>query len=144
MMDQMDRVRDNKPQMMQKSRWHPQTMDLAGARVLITGPTSGIGKACAFRFQELGCRLILIGRDEGKLQSLGVELSQEREHFQTSGEETMHEFIKLDICDIDRIKELAKHVGHIDILVNNAGCNLDGDPADMVKPDNMSMMVSTN
>lgn len=129
---------------MQKSRWHPQTMDLSGARVLITGATSGIGKACAFRFQELGCQLILIGRDEGKLQALGVELAQDGQQFQQEGHDKMHELIRLDVCDIDRIQQLSEHVGSIDILINNAGCNLGCEPADRTRKEDLENMVSTN
>jgi len=147
-MNHMDRIpmsnMDSRPQMTQKSRWHPKTLDLSGARVLITGATSGIGKACAFRYQELGCHLILIGRDESKLQSLGVELAQENQCSPRSGDDRMHELIRLDVCDVDRVQQLADHVGYVDILINNAGCNLGGDPADMVKTDNMQKMVFTN
>jgi NADP-dependent 3-hydroxy acid dehydrogenase YdfG len=142
-MNQMDRVRSAMP-VTQKSRWHPQTIDLAGARVMITGATSGIGKACAFRFQELGCHLILIGQNEEALQSLGVELAQESDHQNHPEEEKLHEYIRLDVRNVDLIHQLADHVGHIDILINNAGVNLGSETADMLKSDNMEKMVSTN
>ena len=56
----------------------------------------------------------------------------------------MHELIRFDVCDVDRVQQVADHVGYVDILINNAGCNLGGDPADMVKTDNMQKMVLTN
>eukprot|EP00746_Dinoflagellata_sp_MGD_P163948 gnl/MRDRNA2_/MRDRNA2_92284_c0_seq1.p1 gnl/MRDRNA2_/MRDRNA2_92284_c0~~gnl/MRDRNA2_/MRDRNA2_92284_c0_seq1.p1 ORF type:complete len:500 (-),score=73.32 gnl/MRDRNA2_/MRDRNA2_92284_c0_seq1:122-1621(-) len=128
----------------QKSRWHPQTLDLTGARVLITGATSGIGKACAFRFQELGCNLILVGQNEEALQALGVELSQELDRPNPPEEEKLHEFIRLDVRNVDLIHQLANHVGHIDILINNAGTNLGGETVDSLKTDDMERMVAVN
>lgn len=140
----MNRLGRSAMPVMHKSRWHPQTLDLTGARVLITGATSGIGKACAFRFQELGCSLILIGQSEEALQALGVELSQELDRPNPPEEEKLHEFIRLDVRNIDLIHQLADHVGHIDILINNAGTNLGSETVDSVKTDNMERMVSVN
>lgn len=145
-MNQMDRAHApvTGPVMMQKAAWHPQTMDLTGARVMITGATSGIGRACAFRFQELGCHLILIGRDEDKLQSLGQELAKEDECLHHPNDKPPHQFIRLDVRSVDLIHQLAKHIEPVDILVNNAGVNLGSETADMLKSENMEKMVFTN
>jgi hypothetical protein len=45
-------------------------VDLKERVVIVTGATAGIGKACAWRFAELGSRLVLIGRREEKLEEL--------------------------------------------------------------------------
>merc|ERR1719421_180207 len=102
-MNQMDRGRSAMP-VTQKSHWHPQTLDLAGARVLITGATSGIGRACAFRFIELQCQLILVGRNESKLQALGVELEQEIHQLQmqyNGGRFQLPQLIRLDVTELE-------------------------------------------
>lgn len=127
-----------------QSKYYNRTLELAGARVLITGATSGIGRACAFRFMELNCQLILVGRDEAKLQALGGELAAESLNNQYSGNPLMPELVRLDVTDIDRIQELTLHVGPIDILVNNAGCDLGDTAADKVRPEDMQEMVFTN
>ena len=44
--------------------------DIAGDVVLVTGATSGIGEACAWRFAEAGCKLVLTGRRTERLDSL--------------------------------------------------------------------------
>lgn len=45
-----------------------EPMDITGKTVLITGATAGIGEACARRFAEEGCKLILIGRSATTLR----------------------------------------------------------------------------
>jgi NAD(P)-dependent dehydrogenase (short-subunit alcohol dehydrogenase family) len=42
-------------------------MDLSGRRVLVTGASSGIGKACAILVAELGASVVLVGRNKERL-----------------------------------------------------------------------------
>ncbi len=48
---------------------------LHGKRILVTGASSGIGKACALVCASLGAELILIGRDEARLKQVAEEAS---------------------------------------------------------------------
>lgn len=129
---------------------HYRSLDLTDARVLITGATSGIGRALAFRFAELNCKLYLIGRDDQKLQKLGQDLmedaQQHMQSFQMASSRPMQtpELIKFDVTDIYRIAEIPQAVGPIDILINNAGCKIGGATADSVKTEDMIQMVNTN
>ncbi len=50
--------------------------DVAGRRIAITGPTSGLGKAAAHRLASLGAELVLIARNPIKLMSLIEELQR--------------------------------------------------------------------
>lgn len=132
---------------MLNSKYYPKQIDISGARVLITGATSGIGRACAFRFTELQCQLILVGRSESKLQALGVELEQEIYQLQSSGGQGRYQLpqlIRLDVTEIEKIQELAHHIGPVDIIINNAGTNLGSESADQIKTENMVKMVLTN
>lgn len=82
---------------------------------LITGATSGIGKATAQEFAKHKIRLILCGRREERLQSLKEELSKFTEvttlQFDVSKKEEV----------ISAIDSLPENFKKIDILINNAG-----------------------
>jgi len=54
----------------------PRADALAGRTVLITGPTSGLGRAAAERLADLGARLVLVGRSAERLALLHDELAQ--------------------------------------------------------------------
>ena len=84
---------------------------------LITGATSGIGKASAIKFAQNGYNLILTGRRKERLESLSKELI----------EEYSIEVLILNF-DIRERKEVESHIQslkepwvNIDVLVNNAG-----------------------
>ena len=56
---------------------------LQGKTVLITGASSGIGKACAHAFAAQGAKLLLAARRADKLQALAVELKPTPTHILT-------------------------------------------------------------
>lgn len=60
-------------------RWRILANDIStlkGKRVLITGATSGIGQALANELLDVGCRLILAGRDINKLNKIKDDLEK--------------------------------------------------------------------
>lgn len=75
--------------------------------VLITGGTSGIGRATAHLFSQRGATLIVTGRDEAR----GKEVAAE-----TGGR-----FIRADLATLEDVRRLASEAGEVDVLVNNAG-----------------------
>ncbi len=55
--------------------WSPPAPDaLSGRTVLVTGPTSGLGRAATAQLAELGARVVLLGRSEARLDSVRAEL----------------------------------------------------------------------
>lgn len=82
---------------------------------LITGATSGIGKAIAERFAEDGIHLILCGRRQERLDELK----------QVLGQKTKVHTLNFDVRDkaavAASIDSLPNDFSEIDILVNNAG-----------------------
>ncbi|WP_121665964.1 SDR family NAD(P)-dependent oxidoreductase [Mesonia aquimarina] len=83
--------------------------------VLITGATSGIGKATAIRLSKEGFNLILCGRRTQRLESLKNQLSSFTEIYTLNFDVRNQADIK------NAIKSLPEKFQHIDVLINNAG-----------------------
>ncbi|MGB8986859.1 MAG: SDR family oxidoreductase [Candidatus Sulfotelmatobacter sp.] len=87
-------------------------------RILITGGGTGLGKAMAHRFLELGAAVYICGRREEVLQKTAAELSAA-----TKGE--IHAF-PCDVRNLDAVETMIDSIwkdGPLDILVNNAAGN---------------------
>jgi len=82
---------------------------------LITGATSGIGKATAEIFAENGFRLILCGRREDRLEALRNELSAKTDIH------TLAFDVRERNAVMQQIESLPDEFRNIDILINNAG-----------------------
>ena len=87
--------------------------------VVITGATSGIGKACAIEFANAGASVVIAGRDEKKLKESEEEIKK----------------ITADVlsvqCDVSReedckklMDETIKKFNRADVLINNAGLSM--------------------
>ena len=85
-------------------------------RALITGASSGIGKATALAFAKAGIDVALVSRSFDKLEAV-------REAVEHTGVEA--KAYAVDLARISEVKEkiqaIALDFGDIDILVNNAG-----------------------
>ncbi len=82
---------------------------------LITGATSGIGKATAQLFAKHGVRLVLCGRRQERLDKLAVELQKHTEVY------ILNFDVRNKIQVFESIGNLSEAFSEIDILINNAG-----------------------
>jgi len=85
---------------------------LEGSTALVTGATSGIGRAIAQRLATLGAEVVVHGRSPER----GAETVQAIE---SGGGKAR--FVAADLSRADDVRRLADEVGAVDILVNNAG-----------------------
>jgi NAD(P)-dependent dehydrogenase (short-subunit alcohol dehydrogenase family) len=85
---------------------------LEGQRALVTGATSGIGRAVALQLARDGAKVVVGGRNPER----GAETV---EQIMAAGGEAS--FVAADLADAGDVRWLAGEVGEIDILVNNAG-----------------------
>ena len=108
--------------------------------IMITGASSGFGKALAYRFAENGNRLILTGRREEFLIALKEEL-------QASCNTDIHVSV-FDVRDkeavFQSIDNLPPQFREIDILINNAGLALGRDLFQDAELDDWETMMDTN
>lgn len=105
---------------------------------LITGATSGIGKATAQLFASHGIRLILCGRRENKLQALASELQKKTEVTSLSFDVRNKKEV------FEQISGLPQPFKNIDILINNAGNAHGLDPIQHGNIDDWDAMMDGN
>jgi NADP-dependent 3-hydroxy acid dehydrogenase YdfG len=90
-----------------------------GKVVIITGASSGIGKACAFEFAHNGATVVLAARQENELKKIEEEIKMQ-------GGDAMS--VKTDVKNIEDCKMLItktlEKYKKIDVLINNAGISM--------------------
>jgi len=85
--------------------------ELAGRAALVTGASSGVGRATALALARAGADVLAVARREPLLQ----ELAAEHEAVRT---------VSLDLTDADAVRELAAGLDRLDLLVYAAGVNV--------------------
>lgn len=94
------------------------TYDLTGRVMVLTGATSGLGRAAATQLARCGATLILVGRTADRNQSAVEELME------TTGNRALSH-IAADMGDYDQVRSLAGAVlaehDRLDVLIHNAG-----------------------
>ena len=92
--------------------------DLAGAKVLITGATDGLGRRVAFDLAAAGATVLLHGRSRERLEATLEEAREE------SGSEKLGSYLA-DLSSLGEVRALAEQViaeqDRLDVLINNAG-----------------------
>jgi len=116
------------------------SLDLTNRCVLVTGASSGIGRACAETFAAHGCRLLLAARRKDRLDSLASSLSEQfGVEIQTKA---------LDVRDRSAVGSwvdgLSEKWREIDILVNNAGLSRGMEPLHEGNITDWEEMIDTN
>lgn len=106
--------------------------------VLITGASTGIGAVYADRFAQRGHDLVLVARDQARLEALATRLR--REH------DVAVDVIAADLTqagDLTTIESRLRDDARIGILVNNAGAALSGQFIDQ-STDKVAQLVALN
>jgi short-subunit dehydrogenase len=107
-------------------------MKLAGARVVVTGASRGIGAALATELAARVAHLVLVARSAEPLEKLAAELDGEA--------------FPADLADASVLEPLVRRIeadGPIDVFVNNAGIDLTGDLLTLPAAD-IAQLVAVN
>lgn len=99
-----------------------QNHDLRGTTALVTGATSGIGRAIAIQLARMGAEVVVHGRDA--VRGVGVV-----EEIRRAGGRAR--FVAADLSDRTELAHLVEDVGDVDVLVNSAGFSWFGPTADL-------------
>jgi NAD(P)-dependent dehydrogenase (short-subunit alcohol dehydrogenase family) len=89
---------------------------------LVTGATSGIGRAAAVKLAQNNHNVVVHGRDPNRGSQLVDEIRQ-------AGGQAR--FAAADLANADEVRLLAQQAGDVDVLVNNAGFSWFGPTADL-------------
>src|SRR3984957_19998296 len=99
-----------------------QQRDLEGVAALVTGATSGIGRAAAEELGRHGAEVVVHGRDAAR-GSVVVD--------SILGQGGQARFVAADLTAVAQLDDLVDRAGPVDVLVNNAGFSWFGPTADL-------------
>lgn len=98
-------------------------MKFEGAAVIITGASSGIGRATALALAERGARLCLLARSEAQLAEAASEAQQRGapDAFYSVGDVREEQAVE------QAVRAMLARFGRVDVLINSAGLSLNGE-----------------
>ena len=109
--------------------------------VVITGSTRGIGKGLAVSFLELGCAVVINGRNRIVVEQVVQELENRYDPDRIAG-------FAGDVSDYEQVQALweaaCKRFGEVDIWINNAGISHSLDEFWKLDPQVVHSVVETN
>lgn len=102
--------------------WQPISgFELRGKTVVITGPTSGLGKEVARQLAPTGANLVLVARNEEKCARVIDEITP-----LCTGSKPV--FVRAEMGDLESVRSacsmMQQQFSHIDVLIHNAGALL--------------------
>ncbi len=105
---------------------------LAGKTILVTGASSGIGRATAIECSKMGATLVITARNEERLRETLNQL-----------EGTGHQMIIADLADEEQLNNLVDRIPILNGLVNNAGIIITT-PLAFVKKHKLQQVLDVN
>jgi NAD(P)-dependent dehydrogenase (short-subunit alcohol dehydrogenase family) len=108
--------------------------ELYGKTALVTGSTSGIGRATAYTLAARGAVVVVTGRDTQR----GAQVVK-----QIEADGGTARFVAADLTDQEDVARLIREVGEVDVLVNSAAAASHG-PSASITPEQYDAMLDSN
>lgn len=105
---------------------------LEGKTILVTGASSGIGRATAIECSKLGAKVVITARNEERLKETLDALEGEG-----------HQMICFDLCEADKLDEFVALLPPLQGLVSNAGTNKMS-PVTFIKEEDLKEVYQVN
>ena len=105
---------------------------LVGKTILITGASSGIGRATAIECSKFGAKCVITGRNEERLNETFTQMAGDG-----------HQIVVADISLEEDIATLVEQCPILDGVVNNAGCGK-SKPVNFISAKDMNEVFATN
>lgn len=109
---------------------------LKNKKILVTGASSGIGRATAIECAKLGGSLIITARNEERLKAVFNELDR------NFGQE--HQMVIADIAEGDGLSVLIESINDLDGVSSNVGIVVNNAPIRFIKDDVLETVFSVN
>jgi len=114
-----------------------------GQSVLVTGGSSGIGRAIAIRFAREGADLAINYHEDSDPAEETIRLSREA----ANGRDVKAITVKADISQekevVSMFETVTSELGEIDVLINNAGLQIE-EASDQMSVDDFDMVIGVN
>lgn len=111
-------------------------LSLVGKRILVTGASSGIGRATAIECSRLGATLVVTGRNVNRLAEVFDSLDR------SEGQE--HRMVVADLATADGIDCVAAEAGNLDGVSSNAGIAIGNVPVKFIKDQTLDDVLDVN
>ncbi|HME91489.1 MAG TPA: SDR family oxidoreductase [Myxococcaceae bacterium] len=116
----------------------PIPSDLGGKTFVITGASSGIGKATALALARAGANLLLICRDSARGEAAAEEIREQSDN-------PLVNVLLAELASLDSIREVSRAIharcSRLDVLINNAGIHC---AQRRLSPDGLELTFATN
>lgn len=109
---------------------------LEGKTILVTGASSGIGKATAIECSKLGASVVITARNEERLKAVLMELDN------SLGQ--THQMVSADIATDEGLNVLIAAIPVVDGVSSNAGIAIGNSPIKFVGEEQMHSIMQTN